>query len=84
MDKQNEMITELTPAQMEKVSGGGATYDPSDGLPAEGDGLNCFYCSGTQLDGTPCGKPLEQVSGTLYRCTNPKCRKFTLDQYPTV
>lgn len=90
MEKKDEKLSSLTLEQMEKVSGGGnpdiqdcISSSGEDGLNCfYGDGLNCFYCGGTQFDGTPCGRSLEQITVRMYRCTNPQCSKFSLNQYP--
>ena len=82
MEKKDEKLSSLTLEQMEKVSGGGDPCNPDESFPGGDDGLNCFFCGGTQLDGSPCGRSLEQVSGKMYRCTNPQCSKFALNQYP--
>lgn len=71
MDKQNKKIAELTREEMEKVAGGVFNF-----------GINCFYCPGTKTDGKTCGNVLQQVSGSLYRCTNPLCSLLGKDQYP--
>ena len=82
MKTQNENTSNLTRDQMEKVTGGGDIRTTDDGTNFGSDGLNCFCCTGTRVDGTPCGQPLEHISGRLYRCTNPLCNLFAKDQYP--
>ena len=72
MEKRDEKLSTLTLEQMEKVSGGVFNF-----------GTDCFACPGTQSDGTRCHKKLQQVSGILYRCSNPLCSLFGKDQFPT-
>lgn len=71
MDKLNEKTNELTPEQMKTAAGGNDS------------GKDCYYCPGTQLDDTPCDRPLRQIDGALYRCVNSSCRLFGQNQFPT-
>ena len=84
MDNQNEKISELTKKQMETVSGGEDFFNPCPDVLTRGHGTDCFVCHGRLNDGTSCGKPLQHVSGKLYRFKNPLCSLFASDQYPTV
>ena len=70
MDGQNENVKNLTAEQLETAAGG------------NNDGTDCFYCQGTQSDGNPCGKSLEQIRGSMYRCRNPLCDRFGACQFP--
>ena len=85
MDKQNEKTNELTREQMGQISGGEELlFEKRRELLSRSQGTDCFYCPGTLLPTNErCGRVLQQVSGKLYRCTNPHCRLFTLDQYPS-
>ena len=73
MDKKNENTSNLTQEQMEKVSGGG-NFDSTGGID--------LFLNGHTCPGEGCGQALKRISGKLYRCTNPQCPLFALDQFP--
>ena len=85
MDKLNKMAKEVTKEQMEKVTGGGLPTTPNNPTLPRPRGTDCFLCRGLIKDSKTnevCKKPLEQIKGSLYRCTNPLCTLFSKDQYP--
>ena len=78
MEKKEEKTNELTREQMEKATGGEILTDTgSNPGPAPINSMETFKCPGNG-----CGQALKYIGGNLYRCTNPLCPLFALDQFP--
>ena len=78
MDQKNEKTGNLAPEQMEKVSGG--STPENDGSTINPQPIHAL--DGYKCPGKGCGWALKFVGGKLYRCTNPQCPLFAVNQYP--
>ena len=78
MEKKNEK-SNLTQEQMEKAAGGGILpeSDINHLNPMPNYAMDSFMCPGKG-----CGKALQCVGGKMYRCVNPLCPLFAIDQFP--